>query len=110
MVEVKINKLEEEKNIKKDLEIEIQKIDQEKNVAIDGIEEQVQDLVDENTSLLKSLEENERKRKELELGLEEIKNAKIKDLEKNNAIIEALKEEIQILNKKIASLSEVESF
>ncbi len=95
------NKLEEEKNLKKDLEMEIQKIYQEKNVAIDGIEEQVQDLVDENTSLLKSLEENELKRNELELGLEEIKNARIKDEEINKEIIVALKEEIRILNKKI---------
>jgi len=94
-------KLEEEKKIKQSLELEIQKIDQERNVAFDGLEEQIQDLVDENTSLLKSLEEIEFKRKELELGLEEIKDARNKDEEINKKIIAALKEEIQILNRKI---------
>jgi len=94
-------KLEEEKKIKKGLEIEIQTIDREKNAAFDGLEEQIQDLVDENTSLLKSLEEIEFKRKGLELGLEEIKDARIKDEEINKKIIAALKEEIQILNRKI---------
>ena len=94
-------KLEEEEKNKKGLEIEIQKIDQEKNVAFDGLEEQIQDLVDENTTLLKSLEEIEFKRKELELGLEEMKNARIKDEEINKKIIVALKEEIQILNRNI---------
>ena len=94
-------KLEEEQNIKKNLEVEIQKMEREKNVAIDGIEEQVQDLVEENASLLKSLEKNELNRKELELNLEEIKNARIQAEEINKAIIAALKKEIQILNKKI---------
>ena len=98
--ELKI-KVEEEQKIKKNLKLEIQSMEQEKNVAIDGIEEQVQDLVDENTSLLKFIEENELNRKELELNLKEIKNARIQDEEINKAIIAALKEEVQILIKKI---------
>ena len=95
------NKLEEEKKLKIEFELEIQKREQEKNVAIDGMEEQIQDLVDENTSLLKYLEEHELKHKELESDLEEIKNARIKDEEINAEIITALKEEISILNNKI---------
>ncbi|MHA1475768.1 MAG: hypothetical protein ACTSQ5_11350 [Promethearchaeota archaeon] len=93
--------LEEEKKIKEGLELEIQKIYKEKDVAFEGIEEQIQALVDENSSLLKSLEEIEFKRKELELSLEQIEDARNKDEERNNEIIVALKKEIQILNKKI---------
>jgi hypothetical protein len=96
-------KLEEEEKNKKGLEIEIQKIDQEKNAAFDGFGEQIQDLVDENTTLLKSLEENELQRKKLESDLEEVRNARIKDEEINKEIIDALREEIRILNKKINS-------
>ena len=100
------DKLEEEKNIKKNLEIEIQKMEQEKNIAIDGIEDQVSDLLDEISSLSKSLEENELLRKKLESDLEEVKNARIKDEEINTEIIAALKKEISILSKKIKNEAE----
>ncbi len=94
-------KLEEEKNIKKNLEIEIQTIDREKNAAFDGLEEQISDLLEEIKSLSKSLEENELQRKKLESDLEKVRNARNKDEEINKAIIVALKKEIQILNKRI---------
>ncbi len=94
------DKLEDEKKLKKELEIEIQKMEQEKNIAIDAIEEQVSDLLSEITSLSDLLEGNELKQKKLESDLEEVRNARIKDEEINKEIIDALKEEIHIFNKK----------
>jgi len=94
-------KLEDEKNIKKNLEIEIQTIDREKNAAFDGLEEQISDLLEEIKSLSTYLEENELQRKKLASDLEEVRNARIKDEEINKAIIVTLKKEIQILNKRI---------
>ncbi len=100
------DKLEEEKKRKKELELEIQKMEQEKNIAIDGIEEQVFDLLEDIKSLSKSLEENELRRMKLESDLKEVKNARTKDEEINTEIIAALKKEISILNKKIENGAE----
>ena len=98
--QLKIN-LEKEQKKTKDLEEEIQRLEREKNLAIDEIQEQIQDLMEENATLLKAYDENELKREELELKMEEITNSKNVIEEKYKSIINALKEEIQILNKKI---------
>ena len=49
---------------------------------------------------LNKITENELKRMKLESDLEEVKNARIKDEEINKEIIDALKDEIHLLNKK----------
>ena len=61
-------------------------------------------IMKKNTTILKSCEEIEYKRKELEVNLKEIRNARNKDEEINKEIIVALKVEIQILNKKINNI------